>query len=357
VTSELIEFDRRRRASAGRWEESSYVPEPPATLNDREANGTRLSIRRIVAPFDGSATAECTVPYVAALARAFSAQVTLLRVLEQPEGAAGPPVDALDWEMARAEALAALTRLQNTLEAEGCSAGIEIVQGRSAEQIVHFTVRDSADLIVLSSHGAGGLHRWNLAGTVYKVVATTHSSVLIVPATRFAGAEAQVVFRRMLVPLDCSARAECILPAATELAKAHGAQLILAHVVPEPEMPRRLPPSNEDLELVQKLVERNEREARAYLREVQARLAASSGPVEVRLSVSPRRTQALRDMAKQEEVDLIVLCAHGSTGDPSQRYGEVTSQLLQESEVPVIILQDLAQPLSMPAAGPERRGP
>jgi nucleotide-binding universal stress UspA family protein len=144
-----------------------------------------------------------------------------------------------------------------------------------------------------------------------------------------------------MLPLDCSQRAECILPAAIALARTHDAELLLAHVVPEPEMPRRMGPSQEDLELARRLVERNRQAAQRYLRDVQSRLARVSDRVQVRLCVAPRRAQALRDLAQREGVDLVILSAHGSTGDAHQRYGAVAAEFIQAGYGPVIILQDL----------------
>src|SRR5207302_612916 len=114
-------------------------------------------------------------------------------------------------------------------------------------------------------------------------------------------------------------RAEFILPAATALARAHDAQLILAHVVPEPEMPRRMPPSSEDLDLAERIIERNCSEATRYLGDMQRRLAANGARVDVRIVVSSHRTQSLRELARQEHADLVVLAAHGSTGDAKER--------------------------------------
>jgi nucleotide-binding universal stress UspA family protein len=146
----------------------------------------------------------------------------------------------------------------------------------------------------------------------------------------------------MLLPLDCSARAECILPAAIELARSHDAELVLAHVVPEPEMPRRMGPSREDQELARQVVERNRREAMRYLRELQNRLAVHYNRVQVRLCVASKRAQTLRELAEREAIDLIILAAHGSTGDTNQRYGGVAAKFVYEGYGPVIILQDLA---------------
>jgi nucleotide-binding universal stress UspA family protein len=39
----------------------------------------------LLAPLDGSITAECTLPHLVALARIYQARVTLVRVLECPE--------------------------------------------------------------------------------------------------------------------------------------------------------------------------------------------------------------------------------------------------------------------------------
>jgi nucleotide-binding universal stress UspA family protein len=95
--------------------------------------------------------------------------------------------------------------------------------------------------------------------------------------------------------------------------------------------------------LAKKLTERNRGAAARYLRDIQNRLTAVSGRVEVRLCVAARRAQTLRDLAQREGADLVILAAHGSTGDAHQRYGGVAARFLQECPgPPVIILQDLA---------------
>jgi nucleotide-binding universal stress UspA family protein len=183
----------------------------------REAGSKGLFIRHILAPFDGSPVAACTLPFLAAVAKPFSARITLLRVLESSnEGTVAQATDALEWEMARAEARASLQQLERKLVEQGCVARAEVVQGRAAEQIAHVAAQEDVDLIVLSSHGAGGLHAWNRASTVHAVADITRASVLIVPASRFAASPCdETKFDRILVPLDCSQRAECSLPAAT----------------------------------------------------------------------------------------------------------------------------------------------
>lgn len=328
MTSQLVAYDLQRQ--------TALLPNESTSSSSSETGCGRVSIRHILVPLDGSAMAECVLPFVTAVAKAFAARVTVLRVLESGDTA---PTDAVEWEIARAEAYARLAQHEAALRAQGVTASVEIVQGRAAEQLPHFAKTHGAELIILSTHGVGGLNSWKLGGTVQKIIAITHASVLIVPAQRPVGDPPR--FRKMLVPLDCSQRAECILPAATELARAHNAELILAHVVPEPEIPRRMPPSNEDIDLTEKVTERNRREGQRYLLAMQKRLAATTVRVEARLVVCPRPVQALQDLAKDEQVDLVILSAHGGTGDAREHYGSVAAKFLQEGSEPVIILQDL----------------
>jgi len=78
------------------------------------------------------------------------------------------------------------------------------------------------------------------------------------------------------------------------------------------------------------------------LSELQHRLSAQGMGSEVRLVVSPRRARSIRALAERENVDLVLVSAHGKTGDASERYGAIAARLIQESSRPVAILQDMA---------------
>jgi nucleotide-binding universal stress UspA family protein len=309
-----------------------------------EAGCAGLTIRHVLVPLDGSPLAECALPWAVAVAQALAARVTLLRVLETPAVsiATSHHHDAVDWQMRRAEAQSQLARVDRDLKARELMSAIELLEGRPAEQIINFARAQQVDLVVLSSHGEGGLTGWTLSSTALMVAARIHCSVLIVPARAAEGRRiGDVRVRRLLVPLDCSPRAECVLPLATALARAHEAEMILAHVVPEPEMPRRLPPSAEDRAVVSQLTERNRLEAERYLGELRARLVDQKVRVDTRIVVASRRAGAIRAIADEADVDLVVVSAHGQTGDPGERYGNVAGRLLEQGGRPIIVLQDL----------------
>jgi len=328
---------------------------------ESETGCAGLSLRHVLVALDGSPLAECALPWAVAVAQAFAARLTLLRVLERPaiSGCTSHHHDAVDWEMRRAEAQSRLAAIDRDLKARHMTSAIELLEGRPAEQIVTFAGAHQVDLVALSSHGEGGLSGWALSSTAAMVVARTRSSVLVVPARAAEGQRiGEVRFRRVLVPLDCSPRAECILPLATTLSRAHDGEMILAHVVPEPEMPRRLPPSAEDVAVASQLTERNRVEGERYLGELRDRLDKDL-QVGTRIVVSSRRARAIRAMADEADADLVMVSAHGRTGDASERYGSVAARLLEESCRPIIVLQDLGashEPTAAEAAAQSRPG-
>ncbi len=311
--------------------------------SEDEARCAELTIRHVLVLLDGSQLAECALPWAVAVAQVFAARITLLRVLETPavSSSTSHHHDAVDWEMRRAEAQSRLAAIDRDLKARRMTSTIELLEGRPAEQIINFAGAHQVDLVVLSSHGEGGLSGWALSSTAAMVVARARTSVLIVPAHAAGGQRiGDVRLRRLLVPLDCSPRAECVLPLATALARAHDAEMILAHVVPEPEMPRRLPPSAEDVAVASRLTERNRLEGERYLGELRDRLEQKLH-VGTRIVVSSRRARAIRAMADEADVDLVMVSAHGRTGDALERYGSVAARLLEGNSRPIIVLQDL----------------
>jgi nucleotide-binding universal stress UspA family protein len=321
-------------------------PGQPSSGGD-QAGCAELTIRHVLVALDGSSLAECALPWAVVVVRALGARMTLLRVLEKPalSSATSHHHDAVDWQMRRAEAQSQLIRIDRDIKARDLTSAVELLEGRPAEQIINFAKAQHADLIVLSSHGEGGLTGWALSSTALMVVARTQSSLLVVPARAGGPRVGELRLRRILVPLDCSPRAECVLPLAADLARAHEAELILAHVVPEPEIPRRLPPSAEDLAVASQLTERNRREGERYLGTLRDWLVGQKLRVAVRLVVSSRRAHAIRTMADEADVDLVMVSAHGRTGDARERYGGVAARLFEETSRPLIVLQDL---------GPER---
>ena len=294
----------------------------------------------ILVPMDGSPLAECVLPHTMAVARASEAQVTLLRVLERTQ-ATDPArsIDPLDWHIRKAEARAYLDGVSARLQEAGLRTENTLLEGQAAERIIEFVRGHDVRLIILSSHGRSGLSDWNVSSIVQKIILRAYVPVMIVRAYQpVASDPTGLRYRHMLIPLDGSQRAECALPPAITLARSHESELLLVHVVPRPEMVRRAPPTQEDVELANRLTERNLLEATRYLEQLQSRLSLD---VQTRVFVSDNAAATLHELVEQEETDLVVLSAHGYSGGTRWPYGSMVVNFIAYGTTPLLIVQDL----------------
>ncbi len=298
--------------------------------------------RRILACMDRSPFSSACLPHAIALAKLFDSAVTLVHVMQPRHEPTGPgTTDALVWEISRQEANAYLERLQKEATlALGRPVDVRLEQGHPAERVVAVAREIGADLIVLGSHGEGGVTPWNLGSTVQQVLAVARGSVFIVHSSRVA--ESVVVPKRILVPLDGSLRTESVLPPVAHMARACGAELLLVHVVQELPL-TEVSRGPEAVELARNLAMHLEANAQHYLQNLRTRFARELANVRTLVVRHPNERQCLLEMAERERVDLIVLSAHGSACNPGRPFGSVAAHLLTHSDVPVLVLQDLRE--------------
>ena len=141
-------------------------------------------------------------------------------------------VDPLRWQLRKAEADAYMQgiahRIRKNLGEKSLMGEDEkksrvdysIREGKAAENIVDFAHTENIDLLVISTHGSSGLSRWNISSVTQKVINLIYLPVLIVRAyNRSIMDESINRYRRILLPIDSSRRAECSLSAGIELAR------------------------------------------------------------------------------------------------------------------------------------------
>jgi nucleotide-binding universal stress UspA family protein len=162
--------------------------------------------------------------------------------------------------------------------------------------------------------------------------------MLLVPAQQPMLLSNDFVYHRLLVPLDGSRRAGAVLPLATALVQSHNSALTLVHVVSKPEMARHMPLTPEDVNLINQFVERNQDEGNKYLEQVRGYLPAN---VQTQLLVSDNIAATLQDFSEQEQIDLLILSAHGYSGEARWPYGSITNRFITDGTVPLLIVQDL----------------
>lgn len=296
---------------------------------------------RVLAPLDGSLLASNVLTHVARIAPS-GAEILLLRVLEQNVEATLS--DPLEWRMRRDVAEVYLQHVALQLERETALRPLtRVEEGCAADRILAVARESNAQVIALSSHGASGLNAWNLNSVAFKVAQRSGTSLLMVrsyhpPGTPPDAALEPESYRRILVPLDGSLRAEHVLGVADALASGVGATLVLAHVVQPPRLiHRRRGGALEST--IDAAIDDFVDEARAYLDEVASGLHSHT---EVRVLRDPDPAAALHQLAADEGVDLVLVSAHGQSGQRYWPQGGLATSFILHGTTTLLVLQDVA---------------
>ena len=298
--------------------------------------------KHILLPLDGSSLAERVLPHAVALSNAFDAQITLLRVIhKESEDGQSNIINPMTWQMRKSEAEAYLNSIQNRLAENDIDSEIKIAEGNPAQEIVEFARNEDVGLIILSSHGSSGVSAWNINSTVQKVLLRAFMPVMIIRAYQEEyGQLTGLMYERLLVPLDGSKRAESILPLAKSICTTQNSKVFLTHIIEEPVLPRQTPLREEIQELINQLYEINLEEANRYLAEVKTQFQPES--VEMVVESSKKPTVTLHNIIDREKIDLVVLSAHGFSGESRWPYGKIALSFIVYGTTPLIILQDLS---------------
>jgi len=297
----------------------------------------------ILIPLDGSLLAECVLPHASAIARAFNSRVMLLRALDRNQAAEKAQLfDLLNWQINKTGAKMYLEKTSARLQKSGLRVEVTVLEGLVAESITDFAQSQGMKLIILSSHGRSGLSQWGLSSVTQKIIFSAPTSVLIIRAHQPTASDLdERLYTQIMVPLDGSRRAENVLPMVTALARFHQSRIHLVHVVRAPEMARQMPLAREDVDLSNRIIARNREEAIRYLDQVRLHSPLEGIDVETHLLTGDNAASALHEFADQEHIDLVVLSAHGYSGNNRWPYGSMVNNFILYSKVPLIIVQDL----------------
>lgn len=157
---------------------------------------------------------------------------------------------------------------------------------------------------------------------------------------------------QILAPLDGSELAECALPCAARLASAMGATLHLVRVVEPPAGTVALPgPLVVPEALDGDTLERQMREATAYLEVVRTRLATTRSGIVVRTARPTGAAGAtLCRYEREAGIDLVVMCSRGRSGLARWALGSVTDHVLRHGTAPVLMVRAGGRPVTLQQA-------
>jgi nucleotide-binding universal stress UspA family protein len=294
---------------------------------------------------DGSVHAHDVFSHAAAASAMLKVPLRAIRVLESASDLTTLH-DPVTWDLRRNEAAAQLKNLAADFNKDTDTV-MEVIVGPVSERISSYLIEHDIDLCVLGSAGEGTSSTHGIGSTARRIVDNAPCSVLLVPPRQRIGHFDEVPdkesgltkYRRLLVPLDCSHRAETALPIAVSLGDVFGAEIILAHAVPQVGMTATGPLDEADVALRDKLTIRNEKTAKRYLGQMRSRLATPQRPVRTLLLRSGDARHMLVRAAIDEAVDLIVLSAKGASGHPDQSLGSVAQHLITHVREPILIVR------------------
>ena len=293
---------------------------------------------RLLVPLDGSTLAESSLPAALEVGRRLRADIVLYHALER----GAPAMVHGERHLTNLdEAGRYLSGVAEWFAQHGVTATprMDAGTGDVAARIASAAAREPADLIVLCTHGSGGLRGLLFGRVAQQVLQRGTVPVLLVPPSG-AGREQGFQCRSVLVPLDGSATAETAVPAAAALAGGFGAEVILAIVVPTVETisgeraaATRLMPT-----AATALLDAEAAEGEEYL-DAMVRTLSAQG-LHARAAVErgePVRT--LLNAAAAQGVDVIVIATHGRSGVGAVWAGSVAQRIIAQSLRPVLLVR------------------
>jgi nucleotide-binding universal stress UspA family protein len=160
----------------------------PGEIHDFD--DTSAGPAKVIVPLDGSALSESAVQPATEIARAAGAEIVFTEVLRLPffgVGVAGIEYGAGDYagdfgiDAQKQEIFEYLNRFVQEAEDGGLKASANVRTGSPSQQIVDEAAETENSIIVMGSHGAGGLKRWVVGSVADKVIRSARRPVLVIP--------------------------------------------------------------------------------------------------------------------------------------------------------------------------------
>ncbi len=276
-------------------------------------------IDTVIVTLDESKLAEQALPLAKQIAEHMGAGLSLLQVI--PPDA---PAECRDE---------AVAYLEETARELHIPTQIMVRIGEPAGEIIASAVDAPESIIVMTTHGRGGLGRLLYGSVADRVVRDSRVPVLLIRAGLVPSATEML--KSILVPLDGSAYAETALPQAIELARAFDADLWLVRVAVA-NMALGGPLSTRSLaEGYQHAV----REAAAYLDEVAERLKDAGVRLHTKQLTGFAEDEILA-FERQAAIDLVVIATRArAAGLSGLGIQSLAQEMLRHGVSPVLMIR------------------
>lgn len=270
------------------------------------------------------------------VARAFQGSVTLVHVMSDASNHNGP-IDPVDWNLKKQKNMKWLTGLAEAIKGHEQPCEVKLLEGPCIGQISALMGQRHRDITAaIRSRNSMG---WQVSKTACGVLEAHGAAILMIPEDAVLAKDQH--YRRIMVPLDGSARAEAALPMAIMLANAEKAEVLLCYVMPEPGLTEFGVKDSEAERLHELVVKRNRQAGEVHMARIKNTLAHNGLKVSTWILQGGDARRALLNFASQEAVDFLVMATHGQSGHSDVATGDVARFILDRAEIPVLMVRHL----------------
>ena len=287
---------------------------------------TSVGIHRVLVATDLSHKSEAALTCGIGFARLFGAHAEIAYVLPTEEySLAGPEGMSTGREAARRDLLELKSRLRRSSHYDDDSdEEVVLLEGSVAECLLQCAHDRKFDLVVVGTHGRGGLGKFLIGSVAEKVFRRSQVPVLTVGPNIHNPRRWNAV-QEILAPCDLSSKSHPAVLYACEMARAHHSRLTILYVVEDARQETRADP------------ERVKGGIRERLEDIVGR-KASGLDLNYRIEFG-RVAPTILNVASEVKAELIVLGVRPSSGVLDRFQWPVAYELVREATCPVLTIR------------------
>jgi nucleotide-binding universal stress UspA family protein len=305
-------------------------------------------IRNILLPVDGSTFSEHGLPVALDIARRAGAQLHIVQVHESMQSHLYP--DGLtvydeSWdESLRTQEQEYMQSLAlRCQERAGVSPRTEVLEGPTAATLGSYAAEMGIDLIVMTTHGRGGISRAWVGSTADALVRRAAVPILLIrPKDQAVDWDHVAAPRHILIPLDGSPLSESAIEPALALGSLSDARYTLLRVVLP--IPFVMAPSAAVPVFDETGARRSQAESELYLERTAERLRRRNVPVDTASVIHTTPALGVLDFAATHGIDAIAMATRGRGGWSRIALGSVADKVMRGSLLPTLLFRPKATP-------------
>jgi nucleotide-binding universal stress UspA family protein len=297
--------------------------------------------KQIMVPLDGSSFSTQALSHALGAACRMDATVHFVRV-HKPTGAVLNPatpwlIDLVAEERQRETEKEYLKKVAALPRASGLRIETALLDGQVADALERYVALNGIDLVIMTTHGRGGLSRVWLGSVADTLVRNIDVPVLLLRPTSVEKEYGpDFSLSHIVIPVDGTGSSESVIEQAMQIGGLTNARYTLVQVVAPPVLAgasNGLSGSGDaEFELVRK-------HARADLEKLAAPMRARGVDVQTSVVVQNQSAAGILECASEAGADLIAMATHGSAGWTRMALGSVADKVLRATQTPLLLMR------------------